>query len=121
MFKNIDDIEKTRIEAGKDASIQVLLDSDMMPNFSMRKFTLEPGGYIPFHTNSLEHEQYVLNGNGKIVLGSEVKEVTAGSIVYMPKGVPHSYENIGTEPFEFLCMVPNQDDTIEFIDEEKQS
>ncbi|RKX73246.1 MAG: cupin domain-containing protein, partial [Spirochaetes bacterium] len=30
-------------------------------------------------------------------------------------GEPHSYRCIGNEPFEFLCLVPNQVDTIEMV------
>ena len=37
-------------------------------------------------------------------------------IVYIPAGVPHWYETIGDEPFEFLCMVPNKPDKITVIE-----
>lgn len=114
MFKRVEDVKKSKIEAGKDASIQILLGPDEMPNFAMRKFTIEVGGSIPLHTNTLEHEQYVLRGKGQIVLGSETRDVSSGSIVYMPEGIAHSYKNIGDEPFEFLCMVPNKKDEVKF-------
>lgn len=115
MFKRIENIKKNKIEAGEKESIQIMLGPDEVPNFAMRKFTIEVGGSIPMHTNTLEHEQYVLRGKGKIILGDETKEVSPGSIVFMPEGVPHSYDNICEEPFEFLCMVPNKKDEFYII------
>ena len=32
------------------------------------------------------------------------------NVVYIPGGVPHSYEALGDEAFEFLCVVPNLPD-----------
>jgi quercetin dioxygenase-like cupin family protein len=71
---------------------------------------MEPGGGMPLHTNEVEHEQYVLRGRARVVIGSEVVEVEADDVVFIPAGIPHSYEALGTEPFEFLCVVPNLPD-----------
>ena len=50
----------------------------------------------------------------RIAFGSKVK---AGDVVYIPSGVPHNYKaDEGAEPFEFLCIVPNQPDAIELVD-----
>jgi len=35
--------------------------------------------------------------------------------VFIPAGVPHWYKNSGDEPFEFLCLIPNEEDRIEII------
>jgi quercetin dioxygenase-like cupin family protein len=35
--------------------------------------------------------------------------------VFIPAGTPHWYRAHGTEPFEFLCVVPNQTDTVEVL------
>lgn len=96
---------------------QVLIGDDEAPNFAMRRFIMEPGGGIPPHTNAVEHEQYVLRGRAKIGIGEEVFEVEKDDIVYIPAGVPHWYEAISDEPFEFLCVVPNLPDKIEMVDE----
>lgn len=70
---------------------------------------------MPLHTNSVEHEQYVLRGSARVTIGDEVHQVQAGDVVYIEAGTPHSYEALGDEPFEFLCAVPNQPDTIELV------
>ena len=82
----------------------------------MRRFIMQPGGGMPRHTNTVEHEQYVLRGQARVVIGDETHDVKAGDVVYIPAGTPHSYESTGEEPFEFLCAVPNQPDTIEIVD-----
>jgi quercetin dioxygenase-like cupin family protein len=35
----------------------------------------------------------------------------------MPRHTIHSYQNIGAEPFEFLCIIPNKEDKITIVDE----
>jgi quercetin dioxygenase-like cupin family protein len=104
------------IAAGTRTMRQVLIAADEAPNFAMRKFTMEPGGGMPKHTNTVEHEQYVLRGRARIGLGDEVVEVKEGDVLYIPAGTPHWYEALGDEPFEFLCMVPNKEDKIEILE-----
>jgi mannose-6-phosphate isomerase-like protein (cupin superfamily) len=57
----------------------------------------------------------VLRGRAQIGIGDEIIEVKATDVVFIPAGVPHWYQNIGNEPFEFLCMVPNKPDKIEVL------
>jgi mannose-6-phosphate isomerase-like protein (cupin superfamily) len=51
----------------------------------------------------------------KIGIGDKVFDVQKNDVVYIPADVPHWYETIGTEPFEFLCMVPNKPDIVKII------
>ena len=113
--RHSDDIEAASVGAGRDTKRRVLIDASVAPNFALRKFTMQPGGGMPPHTNSVEHEQYVLRGRAKIGIGDEVYEVAADDVVFIPAGVPHWYEALGDEPFEFLCAVPNAPDTIELV------
>jgi quercetin dioxygenase-like cupin family protein len=113
-----DSLPTHEVKAGTDTEMQVLIGPDQGPNFAMRRFIMQPGGGMPMHTNKVEHEQYVLRGGARVVIGDDVHEVKAGDVVYIPAGVPHTYRaNEGGEPFEFLCVVPNAPDTIELVDE----
>ena len=105
------------VTAGRSTSFQVLIGSDQAPNFALRRFIMEPGGGMPRHTNQVEHEQYVLRGRGRVGIGEEVFEVEADDVVYIPAGVPHWYEALGDEAFEFLCVVPNQPDRLTILEE----
>jgi len=103
-------VPSEEVPAGYATRKQVLIGPDQGPNFALRKFSMDPGGGMPLHTNAVEHEQYVLRGRARVVIGSEVVEVGKDDVVFIPGGVPHSYEALGTEPFEFLCVVPNLPD-----------
>ena len=113
--KNRDSVPIETVEAGTKTFRQVLIGPEEGPNFAMRRFILEPGGGMPAHTNSVEHEQYVLRGRAKIGIGNETFEVNKNDVVFIPAGVPHWYRVEGTEPFEFLCIVPNLPDKVELL------
>lgn len=116
IHKNVTDVQKENLNVGKNTSRQVLISSKEAPNFALRKFTIEPGGFMPLHTNTVEHEQYVLNGKAEVQIGEEKIIVQKNDIVLIPKGVKHDYKTISNEPFEFLCIVPNGNDEITIIE-----
>jgi len=110
-------IQGKSVAAGRDTIIQVLISAQEGPNFAMRKFSMQPGGGMPRHTNTVEHEQYVLRGQASITIGDETHQVQTGDVVFIPANVAHSYDNTGDEPFEFLCLIPNQEDRITIVNE----
>ena len=109
------DAPRETVSSGTLTTRQVLIGPDEAPNFAMRKFTMLPGGGMPKHTNMVEHEQYVLRGRARIGLGESVVEVKEGDVLFIPAGLPHWYEAVGDAPFEFLCVVPNDPDTIQLV------
>lgn len=110
MVRHAADVPVELVPSGKETRRQVLIGPHEGPNFHMRRFIMEPGGGIPRHVNAVEHEQYVLRGRARIGLGEAVLQVGPDDVVFIPAGVPHSYEVLGSEPFEFLCVVPNDPD-----------
>ena len=52
-------------------------------------------------------------------IGAEVFEVQAHDVVFIPARVPHWYESIGEEAFEFLCVVPNLPDRTELVSDDE--
>ena len=115
--KHADEFPKEAVGAGKGTERQVLIGSDEAPNFAMRRFIMQPGGGIPAHTNTVEHEQYVLRGRAKVGIGGKIHDVKTGDVVFIPAGTPHWYEVEGDEPFEFICVVPNGPDEIKILGE----
>jgi quercetin dioxygenase-like cupin family protein len=115
--RHADAVPTEDVTAGTGTRRQVLIGPEEGPNFAMRRFIMEPGGGMPMHTNEVEHEQYVLRGSARVRIGDESHHVKAGDVVFIPGGVPHSYEaDEGEEPFEFLCVVPNQPDRIRLVE-----
>jgi len=114
--KNVKEFKKEEVKAATDTYRQVLISSDQGPHFAMRRFIIKAGGMMPLHTNMVEHEQYVLAGQASVIIAGQNYQVKKGDVVFIPANVPHSYQTIGDESFEFLCMVPNQPDEITMID-----
>jgi len=115
--KHADAVPASPVSAGVKTAIQVLISSEEGPHFALRRFTMQAGGGMPRHTNTVEHEQYVLRGKAHIGIGAQEFDVQAGDVVCIPAGAPHFYQNTGEESFEFLCIIPNQKDEIKILDE----
>ncbi|GAB4402012.1 MAG: cupin domain-containing protein [Anaerolineales bacterium] len=115
--KHVHQVPANPVAAGVDTTIQVLISSEEGPNFALRRFVMQAGGGMPRHTNTVEHEQYVLRGKAHIGIENEEFDVKAGDVVFIPAGAPHFYQNIGDEPFEFLCIIPNKKDEIKILGE----
>lgn len=113
--RRVEDIPAESVAAGTGTERQVLIGDETGPNFQLRRFIMQPGGGMPRHTNTVEHEQYVLRGRASVGIGDKTYEVSAGDVVFIPAGVPHWYRAEDSEPFEFLCMVPNLPDRIELV------
>jgi len=114
--KKIESVPKVKVNTGVNAWKQVMIGVQEAPNFAMRRFILEPGGHIPNHTNTVEHEQFVLNGRARIGIGNKVYDVSKNDTVYIPASTAHWYQVVGEEPFEFICVVPNKEDIIEVLE-----
>lgn len=112
-------VERKQVAAGTATETQVLLGpNDGMPNFAMRRFSMGPGGGMPRHTNTVEHEQFVLRGRARVGIGDREFDVGPEDVLYIPAGVPHFYEVLEA-PFEFLCMVPNVPDEIKIVETDR--
>ena len=115
--RHADDVEAKTVAGARETTLQVLISAQEGPHFALRKFTMQKGGGMPRHTNTVEHEQYVLRGEATITIGDATHRVAAGDVVFIPAGAAHSYENTGDGAFEFLCIVPNQDDNVTMVGE----
>ena len=116
--KHTRDVEAVEVTQGVKTTKQVLISAQEGPNFALRRFVMEAGGGMPRHTNTVEHEQFVLDGKARIGIADEVFEVKKGDVVFIPENVPHWYQNIGDETFEFLCIVPNKPDITTVLPDE---
>lgn len=80
--------------------------ADGAPNYALRVIEVQPGGHTPKHTHPYEHENFVVEGHGRVLIGDEWHEIGPGSVVFVPADVLHTYENAGDAPFRFLCGIP---------------
>ena len=112
--KNSDDFEKNNIPKTVNAQISVLTPS-VDKDFIVRKIKLASGGSMPNHTNKIQHQQYVLSGEAKVVVADETYHAKQVDIKYPPAGVNYYYEAIYNCDYEFLCMITTQDDEITML------
>lgn len=110
------DIEYSPVGAADGLEKGVLVDADSGADVALRRFTLLAGGSVPEHTNAVEHEQYVLDGEYVVGIDDTEHSVAPGDTVHIPAGTVHWYRNEGDEAGAFICAVPNGDDTIELVD-----
>ncbi len=115
VVKQADSVEMSEVAAGSATKTQVLIGAaDGAPNFALRRFRMGPGGGMPRHTNTVEHEQYVLRGRARVGIGDEVHEVGPDDVLFIPAQTPHFYDVVEA-PFEFICVVPNAPDRLEIL------
>jgi len=85
----------------------VISEKDEAPNFSMRVFEVESGGYSPYHKHPWEHEVFILEGRGSLVQGGEEFPFSKGDVIFIPSGEEHQLKNTSEEKLEFICLIPN--------------
>lgn len=83
-------------------------EHDGAPYYVLRVIEVQAGGRTPNHTHDFEHENFVLEGIGRVLIGDVWHEVGVGSVVFVPGGVRHTYVNAGDTPFRFLCGIPTK-------------
>jgi quercetin dioxygenase-like cupin family protein len=66
---------------------------------------IAPGDGPPLHTHGREDEVlYVLEGEFRFQLGEEVHEAPEGTVMYVPHGVAHSFQNASDHPSRLLIF-----------------
>jgi quercetin dioxygenase-like cupin family protein len=91
----------------RGASVRWLIGpAEKAPNFALRYFEVEPGGYTALDQHAHDHGVMILRGQARVLLGEEEFEVAHGDVVYVPPDEVHQFKSIGEEPLGFLCVIP---------------
>lgn len=108
LIRNINEVEGKPVEmAGvKGVRMAVMVGrEDGAPNFALRHFQVEAGGHSPRHSHDYEHEVFVVEGGGTVLLGGQERVIRAGDVVYVPADEEHQFK-AGSGGLRFLCLVP---------------
>lgn len=103
--------EEVHMDGAKDVKMQILIGTgDESDNIIMRKFQIAPGGHTPRHAHNYEHV-VKFEGNKGIMLDKDGKEyeVGEGQSAYVSPNELHQFKNPFDKPFEFICIIPNQE------------
>jgi len=77
----------------------------------LRVFTVQPGGKSPYHSHPWFHANYILEGEGKVVIDGVDHPIRTGSVAYIDGGKLHHFVNTGSAPLKFICLVPQAGDS----------
>ncbi len=74
--------------------------------FTLGEEVSPPGGGPPPHIHRREDETFcVLEGEYEFLVGERTIRAGAGSVVYGPRNVPHTFKNVGMTPAKMLAFV----------------
>ena len=101
--------------AGGGGTYRILLDEAIAgtKHFSLLHNEMAPGSRGSEHAHTVEQCFYVLGGRGRFTIGGVPHDVGPHVAVYVPVGVMHRVESVGTEPLSYVTMYapggPEQD------------
>lgn len=95
-------------EPARNAKIRWLIDRehDNAPVYALRMIELEAGGFSPLHQHDWEHENFVVEGKGQLLIEDTWHELYPGVVCFVPPNVLHQFKNTGDAPLKFLCGIP---------------
>jgi quercetin dioxygenase-like cupin family protein len=109
LIRNIDEVARKPVEMDgvSGASMAVMVGrADGAPNFALRQFRIEAGGHTPRHHHDYEHEVFVVEGGGEVLLEGEFRPIRAGDVIFVPAMQEHQFRASTGSALRFLCLVP---------------
>lgn len=95
--------------SAKNASMKVLVSPlEGWQGWVMRLLIVGKDGYTPKHSHPWPHINFMVSGEGELMVEGEVTKVSAGSYAYVPANKLHQFKNIGEQEFQFICIVPEE-------------
>jgi quercetin dioxygenase-like cupin family protein len=66
---------------------------------------IAPGEGPPLHVHAVANEViYFLDGRFRVRIDDTVRDASSGTFVFIPKGAPHTWQNLGDAPGRLLVM-----------------
>lgn len=108
---NIKDLKGNEINHPSTANVlmKVLVSpKEGWESHVMRVVEVKEGGYTPKHSHLWPHINYMIEGDGELIIDGQIHKVTSGSYAYVPGGKLHQFRNAGSSVFKFICIVPKE-------------
>ena len=108
---NMNDIEARKInyKEQKDTFVKVLVSpKDGWDGYVMRVIEVLEGGFTPKHSHPWPHINYMIEGEGELMIDGKINKVSPGSFAFVPPGSIHQFRNAGKGVFRFICIVPKE-------------
>jgi mannose-6-phosphate isomerase-like protein (cupin superfamily) len=72
--------------------------------YSVDIVRVAPNGFSASHIDQARHAFFILEGEGRVTIGTETHIVYPGSVVKIPPGIPHAVNNDGAYVLVFLAI-----------------
>lgn len=82
-----------------------ILFSDTDLACELRYFEVGPGGHSTLERHEHVHAVMIYRGKGRCLVGTDVRDVGTGDLVFIPPMTWHQFRATSDEPLGFLCMV----------------
>jgi quercetin dioxygenase-like cupin family protein len=105
----MDAFELADLAARREASGGPYLEFLRVPDLSVGLYVLAPGQPDLQQPHTEDEVYYVIAGAGRITVGDEVRDVRAGSIVFVAANVPHWFHDITDELTILVAFGPAED------------
>jgi mannose-6-phosphate isomerase-like protein (cupin superfamily) len=89
--------ELAEVAARREAAGVPYLEFITVPDLSVGLYVLGAGQPDLQQPHTEDEAYYVVAGTGRITVGEEIRDVRAGSIVFVAAGVPHRFHDIAAE------------------------
>ena len=108
---NFNDLIATHITnpEANNAAMKVLVSpKEGWEGYVMRVVEVEPNGFTPKHQHPWPHINYIIEGNGTLLIGDTLHPLKAGGYAFVPGDTLHQFSNAGDATFKFICIVPEE-------------
>jgi quercetin dioxygenase-like cupin family protein len=110
IIKNLGDVPSADLRGYERVSKKIVIGPDDGSNeIVLRYFSLGPNGTTPHHAHDFPHLVKIEAGKGVVTdeRGLE-RQLQKGDYVFINNNEVHHFTNAGTEPFDFVCIVPRR-------------
>jgi len=83
-----------KIDADRETAGQLYREFLRVPDLSAGIYVLEAGAADPQSPHSEDELYYIVSGRGRITVGDETRDLSAGSLVFVAASVPHRFLDI---------------------------
>ena len=80
------------------------INDETIPGFSLARCRVAPGVTTQLHSLSVDEWYVIESGEGRMQLDSQEKDLSAGAIVQIPRGVNQRIYNSGAQDLIFFCV-----------------
>ncbi len=77
---------------------------------------IAPGDRIPLHRHPSDEAIVIEAGAAEVTVGEDQRQVGPGTVVFIPRGVPHRTRNTGAQDLRLHAVFPSEVIAIEYLD-----